>query len=41
MSQLQYNFSEEMGQIVYKLMQEAKALDQYKRMQGVYFPSLL
>lgn len=37
MKQLKYDFSEEMGEVVYKLMQEAKELDQYKRMQAVYF----
>jgi transposase len=37
MNQSRYNFSEEMGQVVYKLMQEANELDQYKRMQAVYF----
>jgi transposase len=37
MNQSKYYFSKEMGQRVYELMQEAKDLDQYKRMQAVYF----
>jgi transposase len=32
-----YDFSEETGQVIYRLMRETKGLEQYKRMQAVYF----
>lgn len=35
MADTNYDFSEETGGIVFKLMDEAKSLDQYKRMQAV------
>lgn len=37
MLQLKYDFSEENGQTVYQLMRQSKDLDQYKRMQAVYY----
>ena len=37
MPQTKYDFSEENGQAVYKLMKEAQGLEQYKRMQAVYY----
>ncbi len=37
MSQRTYDFSEETAKAVFQLMHEAKDLDQYKRMQAVYF----
>lgn len=37
MTQMKYDFSEKNGQSVYKLMREAKGLEQYKRMQAVYY----
>jgi len=37
MTQKEYNFSPENGQAVYDLMKKSEGLDQYKRMQAVYF----
>lgn len=37
MPQVKYDFSEEVGQEVYKLMKETKELERYRRMQAVYF----
>lgn len=37
MPQTKYGFSEESGQAIYKLMKEAQSLEQYKRMQAVYY----
>lgn len=37
MPHIKYEFSAAIGQEVYKLMKESKELEQYKRMQAVYF----
>lgn len=37
MTKESYDFSEESGQMVFHLMRKAEGLEQYKRMQAVYF----